>query len=325
MDARNISVVVQGPLDQVPPEGPVHRQAARVLASVRLHLPGSELILSTWRGSDCQGLDCDILVENEDPGTIHFPPVAEMRNLKRLIVSTRNGISRASRPFLLKLRTDTMLHGDGFTRFWGLHPARSEAYRFLKDRVVNCNIVAQSPHRHPGALPHPSDWAFFGRREDVAALLDTPLPDPEDLLRRHGASSAPSMTPEGYIWGEFLRRFLPSLDYITCCEETVATLEHAMVNNFALVTLRQFQLESLKYPYRDASRLGREFNSYTVNEWKRLYNRHCGGDLTIQPAWVDLRNALIQFHLKHGEGRFPYAGRALRRLLQRLTLPRPGG
>jgi hypothetical protein len=74
---KDISVVVQGP---------IHKQdnlTKRVLESVRTHLPNAELILSTWKGSDVDGLDCDVLLLNDDPGAING------YNVNRQIVSTR--------------------------------------------------------------------------------------------------------------------------------------------------------------------------------------------------------------------------------------------
>jgi hypothetical protein len=97
--SKDISVVVQGP---------IHTQdnlTKRVLESVRTHLPDAELILSTWKGSKVDGLDCDILLLNEDPGALEKQPI-NSRNLNRQIVSTCNGIMASTRIFVLKLRTD---------------------------------------------------------------------------------------------------------------------------------------------------------------------------------------------------------------------------
>jgi hypothetical protein len=83
IDSKDISVVVQGP---------IHTQdnlTKRVLESVRTHLPNAELILSTWKGSEVDGLDCDILLLNDDPGAING-----LNNVNRQIVSTRNGLQK---------------------------------------------------------------------------------------------------------------------------------------------------------------------------------------------------------------------------------------
>ena len=103
--SKDISVVVQGP---------IHTQdnlTKRVLESVRTHLPDAELILSTWKGSQIDGLDCDVLLLNDDPGAING------YNVNRQIVSTRNGLQKATRTYAVKLRTDMQLTGTGFIDF----------------------------------------------------------------------------------------------------------------------------------------------------------------------------------------------------------------
>ena len=104
--SKDISVVVQGP---------IHTQdnlTKRVLESVRTHLPDAELILSTWKGSNVDGLDCDVLLLNDDPGAING-----RNNVNRQIVSTRNGLQKATRTYAVKLRTDMQLTGTGFIDF----------------------------------------------------------------------------------------------------------------------------------------------------------------------------------------------------------------
>ena len=60
IDTNDISVVVQGAIDQI--------NTPKCLRSIRKRLPGAEIILSTWEGSPIDGLDYDKLVLNKDPG-----------------------------------------------------------------------------------------------------------------------------------------------------------------------------------------------------------------------------------------------------------------
>jgi hypothetical protein len=102
ISSKDISVVVQGP---------IHKQdnlTKRVLESVRTHLPDAELILSTWKGSEVDGLNYDILVENHDPGTINnFLSGSE--NFLRQVTSTFSRLQASSRKYVLKSRTDVLL------------------------------------------------------------------------------------------------------------------------------------------------------------------------------------------------------------------------
>ena len=111
IDSSEISVVVQGAISD--------KFTKRVLVSIRKYLPKSEIILSTWKGSDVSGLSYDILIENEDPGAIIlFPQWKQYHNLNRQIVSTQNGIAKASKKYILKIRTDIVLKNRGFLQYF---------------------------------------------------------------------------------------------------------------------------------------------------------------------------------------------------------------
>ncbi|TXJ44182.1 hypothetical protein EPJ70_08075 [Brachyspira aalborgi] len=58
IDTKDISVVVQGAIDK--------GYTPLCLKSIRKYLPESEIILSTWEGSDVENLDYDVLVLNKD-------------------------------------------------------------------------------------------------------------------------------------------------------------------------------------------------------------------------------------------------------------------
>lgn len=96
---EEISIVVQGPVQPTITEN--------ALRSIREHLPGGEIILSTWEGTDCSGLEYDLLVLNQDPGVL--PPA--MLNTNRQIVSTVNGLKRVTRKYAVKFRTDNFIGG----------------------------------------------------------------------------------------------------------------------------------------------------------------------------------------------------------------------
>ena len=96
----DISVIVQGPI-----MGGAERLTGRAIESVRRVLPGAEIILSTWHGSDTGALACDALVLSDDPGATNWLRRGDaaaldkkLNNGNRQIVSTRAGLARATRP-----------------------------------------------------------------------------------------------------------------------------------------------------------------------------------------------------------------------------------
>ena len=294
-----ISVVVQGPITGSPDDSPEKRLTQKCLQNLRRDLPGAELILSTWRGADTRGLDFDVLVESDDPGGLCYHNGLMdgrriLNNVNRQIVTTRNGLMRATRPYALKIRTDFWLEGRAFLEFWEQFPRRGEAWRVLEERVLNCTVYARNPRRHLPFAYHPSDWVFFGRREDVLAIWNIPLaPEPEtsrwfDDKPRPARDPYPNATnrytPEQYIWTAFLRKHAPlHLDHqFEVSRAIIEGSEQSIANNLVLLEPGQWGLkfERSPIPPFDLASL------YTHGDWQRLYNRWGGGSLTPPP---DLR------------------------------------
>lgn len=215
---HDISVVVQGPITGNPDDRYEKRLTYRCLESVHKYLPGAEVIVSTWKGSNVSGLSYDVLVESDDPGAL--PADMELRgrqilynkrhynstvkagiealvnspdelkfsrdrhrplyNANRQIVCTKAGLLAATKPYAMKLRSDMVLTGTGFLEFFGKYNARNPSWRILKDRVVTNTYFARNPYRKYPYPFHPSDWFHFGRRDDVLNIWNIPLtPEPE--------------------------------------------------------------------------------------------------------------------------------------------------
>lgn len=179
--AAKISVVVQGPI--VGHGQPLTLQATRaVLTSVRIALPGAEIILSTWPGQADSNLDCDILVESPDPGSIVGTRATNfLANTGRQIVSSAAGLARASRPFALKLRSDTMLRNAAFAEIWDQRRIRGLQPRHLSAKVLVSAFSTYNPIRVP--IPyHPSDLFQFGVTADIRRLWAVDPPTNADAL-----------------------------------------------------------------------------------------------------------------------------------------------
>ena len=95
VDFKEISVVVQGAISGKSTDPEHYQITKKVLQSIRKYLPGAEIILSTWKGSDVKGLDYDQLVESDDPGAVllgEYNGVKAFNNLNRQIVSSKAGL-----------------------------------------------------------------------------------------------------------------------------------------------------------------------------------------------------------------------------------------
>ena len=166
MNFEDISVVVQGPIIGSPEDPYNKRLTYQCIESIRRHLPGAEIILSTWRGSSVKSLSHDILIENEDPGaTIYYYRLKLYNNINRQIVSTKSGLQHSTKKFAMKIRSDMILHGNDFLKYFKKYTKRSDEWKILQERVLICTIFSKNPKRIFPFPLHPSDWFFFS--EDI--------------------------------------------------------------------------------------------------------------------------------------------------------------
>ena len=266
IDSNEISVIIQGPVFGSSIDNFNNRYTLQALCSVRKSLPDAELILSTWKGSDINGLSFDILIENEDPGPIDLKTNSLLKNINRQIVSTRNGIRSASKKYVLKLRSDTILESPDFLKYFDSFELRNNSWRIFQKRVLNCTIVSQNPRKNP--IPYnPSDWFHFGLKEDVKKIWDIPL----ILQVTDKYQDVHHYSPEQYIWVSCLRKFGNiKLDYAEdISEEAIDMTELTIVNNFVLLEPEQLGIRSLKYD-KDHT----DIVHYTHSEWLELYEQY---------------------------------------------------
>lgn len=131
MDQCNISVVIQGPVYQ--------KITQECIASVQRVLPGAEVILSTWVGSNTEGLTCDKIVTSEDPSGFKYKGLTFTNNLARMLKSTQSGLQAATKRYTLKLRSDVKLLSKDFLNAQSKFPERCKENCIFSERVVCSN------------------------------------------------------------------------------------------------------------------------------------------------------------------------------------------
>ncbi len=185
--SKDISVIVQGP---------IHKQdnlTKRVLESVRKHLPDAELILSTWKGSEVDELDYDILVENHDPGIINNFLGSE--NFLRQVTSTFSGLQASSRKYALKSRTDVLFSNHSLLENTNLY-IQNKSKNFLTWYIFTIPKFFRDPRGFYKRLYHSSDIVQFGLKTDLLSLWKLDVPTNESIF----------LTAEQYIWLNFLKK-----------------------------------------------------------------------------------------------------------------------
>jgi len=321
IDPVDISVVVQGPITGRPDDPVAKRLTYQTLESVHRHLPGCEIIVSTWRGSNTHDLPpFHRLVESDDPGgwPCDLPPGTVVTssaprllyNANRQIVSSLAGLQAATRPYAMKLRSDMVLTGTGFIDWFGRYRARCPERRILRERVLACTIYSRNPRKKYNYPFHPSDWFHFGLREDVLNLWDIPLaPEPETsrwLDSRPRPENDPEQWPtyrytvEQYNWLTFLRKHGDLVfDYKTDDRPSIVALsELTLANNLVFGEPTQFNIKFMKYPITADAWL----TVYTHGDWLRLYRRYCDPTVRYGPdlvVWHKRASAAQRFFLNY--------------------------
>lgn len=260
----------------------------KCLDKMRKVFPDAEIILSTWEGTDVTGLDYDIVVLNKDPGSTPLIKdyTGKGNNMCRMIVSTQNGIKKATRKYCLKYRTDLAIKDDTFLKHFGEYKERNEQWRILKERVLShCGT-------HPLFRPfHPTDITGFGLTEDILNIWDIPLPSEEDLnyflnnpLPKYfqvpfSGHIVPRIGAESYVWSSFLKKHENKFGEIDfrhnwdLSKENLHLTELTIANNLQFLSREEFDFTSEAHAYLLA-----ETGRYTwLDEklWYYYYQKHC--------------------------------------------------
>lgn len=282
----DFTVVVQGPVHGSPNDVPEAQITANAIQSVRSLMPGAEIILSTWKGTDCSHLDYDYLIENDDPGGTyyHTSEKGKMNNNNRQIVSTRNGVLKASRKFTMKLRSDCKLTHTGFTAYLDQYNAKNN-FSIFENRVLTSTVFTKDPRKIP-ILYHVSDIFQVGLTTDMQLLWDIPL-QPEPHTTRYVADSK-IIWNEPYPYDNYKMRYASEqyiwmaacskknidlqLDYYAQlpCNKIVRG-EKSLIANFVFLEPDKLGLE---LPEKMHEHLNNP-TLYTFKDWENLYKRYC--------------------------------------------------
>lgn len=241
IDTRDISVVVQGAVES--------KLTKKCLKSIRHNLPEAEIILSTWKGSEIQQLDYDTLILNDDPGSLGWHYYYGERivpvNFNRQLVSTKAGIQKATRKYVLKIRSDFYLKNNSFLSLYNDLNNRELPFHYFKNRVLIPSVYTRIFFPE-SAFPCPfcySDFFFFGLREDVEDYFNMEPISQEEACNWH--FKFPDRKPDrletgrympeqflGYAWA---KRHRCECDFEDCSDWSLEKLElsnKVLFNNF---------------------------------------------------------------------------------------------
>ena len=290
INSRDVSIIVQGPVCGTTEDGALFTK--RLISSVRYYFPDAELILSTWNDENTEGLDYDILVCSIPPISqkiIYDDDSIHLYSVNHQIISTKQGLLKASRKYALKVRSD-MLFLSGIILKW-VEKYRGEDANYKEWKVFEERIVTLPTYNYRKGAAFPfniADWLYFGTRKDMIFLFDIPLFDINRLKKRNGSNYpylSDNIGAEQYIWVSCLRKKREDFNFWGWQNDDFQALrefEISIAQNFVLISARKMGVTSQKFSnasYCAEPALSSGF--YTFCEWKRLYNKYGGGNLKI--------------------------------------------
>lgn len=316
--SNEISVVIQGPITAC---------TSLCIESVKNILPDAELILSTWKNSDLSNIDLSniILVENDDPnpsGVTYYNEVDKKHpfNLNRQIVSSKNGIDKATNKYVLRMRGDIKIESSDFLKYWEQFDKRNEDFSFFKHRILVPSLVSICPKNNSEYFQvQISDWLQFGLKEDLVELYNLDLMSEEDM---DFYVNNDFEIPKGFIdldinskwrWGSeqylFVANFKKKLVDINyphrkaITSDILAFEKQFFINNFIVLDSIDFKFDNFKHPVENLFLIWCKhfeyWNAlYRYNIFQMNYKQNC--DQKYKIKFNDLSLILIK-HLRQGK------------------------
>lgn len=289
IDSKNISVIVQGLVVGAGDIDKGKRFTERCLYSLRKYLPDAQIIFSTWERCDTDNLDFDVLVKGVEPEDIFMSfddGTSKLMTVNNQIISTQNGLRLADRPYTLKVRSDILLSGTNFIKYFEKYNKNNDS-QFLKKRVVT--LPTYNPRKGAKFLFDPSDWVFFGLTEDIKNIFDIPTMKEEGLKgeKKNGHFLIKNnLEAEQYIWTNFLSKYkkidLSSINFFS--EELLKESEASYARNLIMIPAQKIKVKCLKMP--NAGYGARPWLSqglYTYSDYRRMYNKYNDKKISFIP------------------------------------------
>ena len=294
INSKDISVIVQGKIYDI--------YTKKCITSIKEFLPHAEIILSTWEYENVDGLDCDLILFNKDIGAGSTDSLGIVNNLNRQIVSSRNGIKKANRKYILKIRSDMYLINNKFLFNYSQYALGATIF---KQRILVCDYYT----RNPRVIPMPfciSDWIFFGLKEDVQdVFIKIPLQSVQEDMwflthknnNRFFKSILTRYAQEQHITINYFKKYIniKCADYGNNSKKNILLTEQILAKNYIVI-------DSLKngffFPKYSPDRFKEKMSIITFSDWLELNAHYCKNKkLTIYKAKCCLRK-IIYFYIR---------------------------
>ncbi len=271
IDTKDISFIIQGEL-----KSEIYQQTTK---NIRLFFPDAEIVLVSYTGTDTTGLDYDQCALIEDPGFYYYSNTkkSKINNINRQIKTTLNGLKIATRKYAFKLRSDFVINGSDFIKYFNKFSESDPKYKIFEKKILASVFFSRDPRTKESPFPfHPSDIAFFGLRKDLLNLFDIPLmPKEEAHYYQFKKALMCRYLPEQYLWINCLRnngKYIQCDHQRDCNDHIVEDTERYIVSNFIYLEYEQYNLIP---PKKLRLFSENDFNNVITHvEWQKLYKKY---------------------------------------------------
>lgn len=291
---KDITVVVQGPVQTFKDRQQEEGITVKCLASIREYLPGATIILSTWHNQNIQGLDYDQLVLCDDPGQnirqYKLDGTPRYYNNNRQIVSSCEGLKRVTTKYAMKLRSDNYLTSNDFVMLQKKFHKRGEKYKFLQERVVMSNVFARRYSKGHKVAFHLNDFFYFGLTKDLLTLWDLPLVEdfiPSKEQPYHASHPNYVIDCAQLFWLKALNKFDSSIQLehlLDNSKEKLTQSDICYANNIIIGAPSDIGLGLCKR-FVEKSRVSKpkgQCAHFYFFEWQLLYKKYCDSEFKVE-------------------------------------------
>lgn len=291
---NDITVIVRGLIVGADESLPERQFTRRSLESVRKHLPGARIVLSSWIGSNVKGLEYDALVLSEPPSPIFMVKddgTKKFMAVNNQIIATRAALEQVKTPYVITMRSDMVIEGVNFLDYFEQFNQKKESPLFVKRILV---LPTYNPRRIATFLFSVCDWFYFGLTDDIKKLFDVPLMSEADMRGEKINGLYPreeNFEAEQYFWTAFLRRYqqVPITEPRFFSREAFELSEKSYAENLIMLPWPKAQLVCLKMPYAGyGARPILSHGLYTFKEYVEMYNKVSSFPIRIVPNPLEL-------------------------------------
>jgi glycosyltransferase involved in cell wall biosynthesis len=226
-DGESLSVVIQGPCTRRSEKTAGHSMDDAV-GSIRKMFPKAQVIVSTWVGSDVEGLDADDVVLSSDPGGLSHEKQGA-NNFNRMLQSTTSGLAAASRPFCIKTRNDVSFVSNSLPS----HVLARAGRHLPLERRIWCASLGSACLETYLRPFHPSDMVQYGLTDDLRQLWSTAPVTADEIYQDNPAAVRPRVCPEQTLFIKFLRNNGISVELNETIDGRLEIIELSIANMLA--------------------------------------------------------------------------------------------